>query len=1473
MKKLLKAFSILSIITVVGVIAAATWFASQQSSLTWLIKQVPQWTDGAVTIEQATGQLLKQVSLEGIHYQKDDMDVVVNKVDFSWRSTALFLLTLHVKQLHVAGVAVQLPPSAAAEDESPPDEESEPFTGLPDINLPIDIILDDIQVHDITIQQAEAEKVQRIDSILLRAQITDHVELENLVIHAPEGKAKLAGFAGLTTPHPIDLDLTWQAQIEGFPQAVGEGKLSGSSEAYKLTHNSSQPLATNIVATVKNVFVDPTWEADIHWENLQYPFDKTAELLVNSPTGRINSTGTLNAYTLAVDTQVEGASIPRSTWQLNGKGSDKHFKLEKLAGSLLTGEVTASGLVHWAPAITADLQLEGEHLVLTELVDTWNADLPIDAQIEVNFAKDTLTIKQLTAQLPPLETQLTVVGEVDLKEADNPQFDTQLTWENIRYPLEIDEAETVALKKGDAHLKGDLTYYKVALNTALSGAQIPKGQWSLTGEGDLEHFIFDKLSAEILEGTINATGRAAWKEGINAKVALDTDSLVLSELWEGWDPSLHLNSQTRIQFIDNELKIEQLDLSLPETNTTLKIAGDALLADALEDTRFDVNIDWENARFPLTGKQRDVEAKKGQLQLSGLVSDYKLKLHTALAGEAIPTGNWQATGQGDLQHFTLDGLHGNILKGKVNLAGNVAWDPAINWDFTLTGDKLRPQQKWRELKGRLKLAVATQGSIANTGELKTTLNIKHVKGSLQGYPLNLNSQLVIDGDQYHLKKLRLRSGKTRLDAQAKIADKVTGKWTLNAPNLKTLYPEAQGSIRSNGTLSGTIDNPRIQAKINAKKLGFAETIIQTLNLNSDIYLDENRPLKLDLVVDKIRQADKLVLKKLTVTGKGKVKNHRVTTKAVLADQDILLQLVGGFNTTTQKWLGQLSQLDIKTKKFGNWGLNAPAKLALAAEKVSLNQLCLMYQAVHNAGVCATADWRDTGATNLAVNLKQLPLSIANKVLPAAKLSGTLQGNVKLAIDSRERVNANSVLTLSRGQIKTVIDDTLHTFHHGGGEVKLNIDRTGLSSNVELAFLDASYIKGSLALPRFNRLTLSPNQAIQGRIDARIAELNLLPAFVAQIEKATGFINARLGIGGTIAKPELNGFVNMADVNLDIPEFGLELRGVQAKLDAQRSEYMTLTAGARSGEGSIQAKGAITLASFSDWQTKIKLTGKAFEAINTPDVHAKISPDLDIAIAPQDIKVTGKVFIPYAQITPSIVVGEGQGGGGVGMSKDVRVVNPITPQPQEEEKPASPWKITTYVDIILGNQVDLEVVGFKSHFGGHVTVIMQPNKEVILGNGEIEIVNGTYKAYGQDLEIRRGFIVFAGGDITNPGLNIKAKRDIQSDDSGFGVTEAGVHITGTAKTPKVSLFSSPRVEESEILSYILTGAALSSGDITKTKLSLGTYIMPSLYVGFGIGIFDKSKVFTLRYDVNKKWAVETVIGEKDRGIDFSYKLER
>ena len=66
------------------------------------------------------------------------------------------------------------------------------------------------------------------------------------------------------------------------------------------------------------------------------------------------------------------------------------------------------------------------------------------------------------------------------------------------------------------------------------------------------------------------------------------------------------------------------------------------------------------------------------------------------------------------------------------------------------------------------------------------------------------------------------------------------------------------------------------------------------------------------------------------------------------------------------------------------------------------------------------------------------------------------------------------------------------------------------------------------------------------------------------------------------------------------------------------------------------------------------------------------------------------------------------------------------------------------------------------------------------------------------------------------------------------------------------------------------AAVQSG-ITETVLTVGKFLTPKLYISYGRSIFTGSNLFLLRYDIFKRWQIETQTGSES-GADLFYKME-
>ncbi|MCK5353493.1 MAG: translocation/assembly module TamB domain-containing protein, partial [Methyloprofundus sp.] len=166
-----------------------------------------------------------------------------------------------------------------------------------------------------------------------------------------------------------------------------------------------------------------------------------------------------------------------------------------------------------------------------------------------------------------------------------------------------------------------------------------------------------------------------------------------------------------------------------------------------------------------------------------------------------------------------------------------------------------------------------------------------------------------------------------------------------------------------------------------------------------------------------------------------------------------------------------------------------------------------------------------------------------------------------------------------------------------------------------------------------------------------------------------------------------------------------------------------------------------------------------------------------------------------------------------------------------------YALDANIKIRLGENVSLEGFGLKTLLQGQLQAVQKNNKLKLFN--ALSSVKGTYQAYGQDLEIEKGRLLF-NGDMENPGVNILASRRASDWEDK---TIAYLRMTGTLKNPVTTVYTEPALSESEALAYLLTGGSLGESDSSNAALlaaaamGLGRDYIDALMGVIGIDEFD------------------------------------
>ncbi len=346
----------------------------------------------------------------------------------------------------------------------------------------------------------------------------------------------------------------------------------------------------------------------------------------------------------------------------------------------------------------------------------------------------------------------------------------------------------------------------------------------------------------------------------------------------------------------------------------------------------------------------------------------------------------------------------------------------------------------------------------------------------------------------------------------------------------------------------------------------------------------------------------------------------------------------------------------------------------------------------------------------------------------------------------------------------------------------------------------------------------PNDApLDGEVRIVLPNLAWWSIFAPPGWRLRGSLDAETRIAGTLRAPLLNGRIegNEFGVRSIVDGIALGNGRLRAQFDGQRLNIEEFSlrgdAGTQNG-GSLRASGFVALAETTGGQAlaeqldaslDVKLQSLQVSALR--DRQILLSGDLTARVKEQKLSLRGKLKVDRALI-------ELPDASAPTLDSDVRIKNgplatasaPATAKRPAEKPAASAMTPDVEVDIDLGDNLRVRGNGLDTRLAGQLTVRNGTTlSDLPRLTGVVNTERGTFRAYGQRLDIENGTIRFTGSP-DNPSLDITAIRpniDVR----------VGVRIRGTARVPLVELFSNPAMSDSEKLAWLILGRPSTGGD--------------------------------------------------------------
>lgn len=918
-------------------------------------------------------------------------------------------------------------------------------------------------------------------------------------------------------------------------------------------------------------------------------------------------------------------------------------------------------------------------------------------------------------------------------------------------------------------------------------------------------------------------------------------------------PELSFNKiHIPITFELKALNFDQFELKQNE-NTLIK-DGSMLLATQLNSDG--VNIDLTQLNFQIIQPQLSIPLElKGQFNIDFMSNFIR---------------------------FSLKGMDENIIYA----------NKSLHSDFTL------------ELEGKLNdLTLRVMGQVA--GEFVDKKDKNFVLK-----PIRLESTTKIKQQDQVSALLEVKSESAVMTANA--------AWSKNAPDLLEAnlvisvpsFKEVLTNMGAGGKMTGAIKIkgklpiPSVSAKVSIDNIMLETFRIKALRLDATwdaLKAKANQltdfGLDLNLMIADVYQARTLIWKG-EVNLKGTLGEHALILAAQSPFGNTTLNIQGkaDLNTQAPSWTGNITQFDLKPIKIGLLSLAQPASVFVSSKQQILSNVCLNKLP---ASLCIQGQHLD-GNTFGTFAIRSLGADMLKEFLPKeltlnTYLNAVLSGQFKSTSDFIGVAD----LQLVPGTV---------TYLHQGRPFVVPLKRTlfnvevmpkGAVGKLDLDWGDYLNGKGTATINE-----LLGAQTLSGQLKINVPSIEWLKKMMPQTKTLVGKIHAEGTIGGTLSTPIAaiklafdQGRIFIAELNQEFNDVFLNAELLQGK------PVVNVKGGVSTDTGKLAISGVIDILKNT---FDIKLKGNQIHIANSDVMKIWMNPDVSLKGSAKEMNLTGSLFIPEAYIRAGRDAQKSRPI--VAKSTDVIVINRGSKKGYDF---LDLLKMNFQID--LGDKVDVGNSVFSARLTGGIKLTKALNQS-IKGNGTLQIATGNYEIYGQKLSIDRGRIMFSGGVLNNPGLDLQASRQFNNTQS-VGKVTVGVRVSGSLQKPKLRLFSMPTMPDTAIVSYLILGRGpsgksggeslmllnavrkiamnktnnsdtptlanqlgldefgLSQDGSGNASLGLGKNINDRLYFGLGVSLMSQDAYLTIRYKLLEWLHFEGQMGANESSADVLYSKER
>jgi translocation and assembly module TamB len=848
------------------------------------------------------------------------------------------------------------------------------------------------------------------------------------------------------------------------------------------------------------------------------------------------------------------------------------------------------------------------------------------------------------------------------------------------------------------------------------------------------------------------------------------------------------------------------------------------------------------------------------------------------------------------------GVKSDKLAGELQVHhAELSWpEEKLSWRGEFSFENIDPSvlPDFHAFNGDLRGHIIADGT-SEENDLSARITILDLGGTMMDQVVSGKGEIRYDNGRFMTDGLVLKQGDAVFEVEGTAGDDLELAFHLIVPDAGQVLPATEGSFSLQGNLTGSFQDPGLKAELHGENISWQEKKLAALEVAFSGYPFSGKGIRGSVQLEGIKVPE-IDLDRVEARINGSFEKHEIQLH--FAGKSGTFVLTGNGGLSGSDWEGTLYDGRLAGGSF-SWNQGKAAVFSVGTTGFDLENFCL-FDGTGRICLAGRMGKSESGLLwQLKASLEDGALSWLNRLqLFSLPVTGTVDGIFEARGDETGINDAHFFLDSSNMAFEVGrIDEDFQNMNLAQTRLsgKLKEGMASVDFSTSMANGSSLHILASLEnLGGFQ--TVFQDIPLAGKIEIDNFNLGFVGAMSGFNVEPTGKLTGIFDLTGTVSQPEISGSMSLGKGSVILPYQGVTLNDVTVSLsgekDGARLEFL-----AASGKGRLQGTGRVRYGN-GPVSVDLHVKGDNFLLFSLPEYEIAISPDVYLFFSGEKGEIKGKVKIPHALITPEEMTSS------VSVSEDVVLLN------GREEVQEKRWPFYTTLAVYLGDDVIIDGYGLKGRLTGELQVEDKP-ASFLTGVGELDLVDGTFSIFGRSLDLVRGRVLFTGGPIDSPGIDVRAQKVVSAEKARGDGYVVGVDVSGLVQDLQFHLFSDPFMEDTEILSQLIVGHSLAgssreegsllsaaavslglkggntiisnltdilsvddlhlegSGAREDVSLVMGKRLSKDLYLGYDINMFNQSGVFRVRYDLKHGFSIETRTSPEATGADLIYIFER